>query len=75
MSRVNAATMPFSIQAAEEKLHTRPKISRFIIPLGATINMDGTALYQGVAAVFLCQAFGIDLTMTETIINVTDENF
>ena len=38
----SAATMPFSIQAAEEKLHTRPKISRFIIPLGATINMDGT---------------------------------
>ncbi len=63
----SAATMPFSIQAAEEKLHTRPKISRFIIPLGATINMDGTALYQGVAAIFLCQVFGIDLTMTETI--------
>lgn len=63
----SAATMPFSIQAAEEKLQTRPKISRFIIPLGATINMDGTALYQGVAAVFLCQVFGIDLTLTETV--------
>lgn len=63
----SAATMPFSIQAAEEKLHARPKISRFIIPLGATINMDGTALYQGVAAVFLCQVFNIDLTMTETV--------
>lgn len=64
----SAATMPFSIQAAEEKLKTRPKISRFIIPLGATINMDGTALYQGVAAVFLCQVFGIDLTLTETVL-------
>lgn len=64
----SAATMPFSIQAAEEKLKVRPQISRFIIPLGATINMDGTALYQGVAAVFLCQVFGIDLTTTETVL-------
>ncbi len=66
----SAATMPFSIQAAEEKLKTRPEISRFIIPLGATINMDGTALYQGVAAVFLCQVFGIDLSLSETILLV-----
>jgi len=64
----SAATMPFSIQAAEEKLKVRPEISRFIVPLGATVNMDGTALYQGVAAVFLCQAYGIDLTMPETIV-------
>ena len=64
----SAATMPFSIQAAEEKLEVRPQVSRFIIPLGATINMDGTALYQGVAAVFLCQAYGIDLSLTETIL-------
>ncbi len=66
----SAATMPFSIQAAEEKLKVRPEISRFIIPLGATINMDGTALYQGVAAVFLCQVFGIDLSMSETVLLV-----
>ena len=66
----SAATMPFSIQAAEEKLDVRPEISRFIVPLGATINMDGTALYQGVAAIFLCQVFGIDLTMTQTIMLV-----
>ena len=66
----SAATMPFSIQAAEEKLNIRPEISRFIIPLGATINMDGTALYQGVAALFLCQVFGIDLSMGETILLV-----
>lgn len=64
----SAATMPVTIKAAEENLKLRPEISRFIIPLGATINMDGTALYQAVAAVFLAQAFGIDLTLTETIL-------
>lgn len=64
----SAATMPVTIQAAEEKLHLRPEISRFIIPLGATINMDGTALYQAVAAVFLAQAFGVDLTTGETVL-------
>ncbi len=58
----SAATMPISIQAAEEKLGIRPEVSRFVIPLGATINMDGTALYQAVAALFLCQVFGIDLS-------------
>jgi len=64
----SGATMPFSIQAAEENLRIRPEISRFIIPLGATINMDGTALYQAVAAIFLCQVFGVDLTMGQTIL-------
>jgi proton glutamate symport protein len=64
----SAATMPFSIQAAEEKLNIRPKISRFIVPIGATINMDGTAMYQGIAALFLCQVFGIELTAPETIL-------
>jgi proton glutamate symport protein len=63
----SAATMPFSIQAAEEKLEVRPEISRFIVPLGATINMDGTALYQAVAAIFLCQVFGVELSMSETV--------
>lgn len=63
----SAATMPFSIQAAEEKLSVRPEISRFVVPLGATINMDGTALYQAVAAVFLCQVFGVELSMGETV--------
>lgn len=64
----SAATMPFSIQAAETKLKIRPEISRFVIPLGATINMDGTALYQAVAAIFLCQVFGIDLSLSETVL-------
>src|SRR5690606_28333491 len=64
----SAATMPFSIKAAEETLKLRPEIGRFVIPLGATVNMDGTALYQGVAAVFLCQVFGLDLSMGETVL-------
>lgn len=66
----SAVTMPFSIQAAEEKLKVRPEISRFTIPLGATVNMDGTALYQAVAAVFLCQVFGIELGVPETLMLV-----
>lgn len=64
----SAATMPISIQAAEEKLHIKEDVSRFVIPLGATINMDGTAMYQAIAALFLCQVFGIDLTMGETVL-------
>lgn len=61
----SAATMPFTLKAAEENLGVDPKISRFVIPLGATINMDGTALYQAAAALFLCSLFGVDLTTGE----------
>ena len=64
----SAATMPFSIQTAEEKLGVKPEIARVVIPVGATVNMDGTALYQGVAALFLCQFYGIDLDLTQTIL-------
>lgn len=57
----SAAVMPLSIQTAEEKLGVRPSIAQFVVPLGATINMNGTALYQGVATVFLAQVYGIDI--------------
>lgn len=60
----SAAVMPLSIKTAEEKLRVRPSISQFIIPIGATINMDGTALYQGIATVFLAQVFGVNLVFT-----------
>jgi Na+/H+-dicarboxylate symporter len=53
--------MPLSIRTAEEHLGVRPSISQFVIPLGATINMNGTALYQGVATIFLAQIYGIDI--------------
>ncbi|RXA16301.1 dicarboxylate/amino acid:cation symporter [Methanosarcina sp. MSH10X1] len=57
----SAAVMPLTLKTAEEKLDVRPSISQFVIPLGATVNMNGTALYQGVATVFLADIFGIDL--------------
>jgi Na+/H+-dicarboxylate symporter len=57
----SAAVMPLSIKTAEEKLGVRPSVSQFVIPLGATINMNGTALYQGVATIFLAQAYGVDI--------------
>lgn len=57
----SAAVMPLTIRTGEEKLGIRPSIAQFVIPLGATINMAGTALYQGVAAIFLAQVFGIDI--------------
>ncbi len=60
----SAAVMPLSIKTAEEKLKVRPSITQFIIPIGATINMDGTALYQAIATVFIAQVFGIDLALT-----------
>ena len=57
----SAAVMPLSIKTAEQGLGVRPQVSQFVIPLGATINMNGTALYQGVAAIFLAQVYGIDI--------------
>ncbi|MGD8999439.1 MAG: dicarboxylate/amino acid:cation symporter, partial [Granulosicoccaceae bacterium] len=57
----SAAVLPLTIRTAQDKLHIRSSVSQFVIPLGATINMDGTALYQGVAAIFLAQVFGVDI--------------
>jgi len=64
----SAAVMPLSIKTAEEKLKVKPKVSQFIIPLGATINMDGTALYQIIAVFFLAQLFNIDLGFTTILL-------
>ncbi len=55
------ATLPVTIECSEKNLGVSEEISSFVLPLGATINMDGTALYQGVAAVFISQVYGIDL--------------
>jgi Na+/H+-dicarboxylate symporter len=63
----SAAVMPLSIQTAEDELGVPPSIARFLIPLGATINMNGTALYQGVATVFLAQVFDVDLGTWELL--------
>jgi proton glutamate symport protein len=64
------ATMPVTLSVAEERLKTSPDVHGFVVPLGATVNMDGTALYQATVALFLCQVFGIDLTFMETILLV-----
>ena len=56
------ATIPMSIDTLKNKMGVSKKISSFTIPLGATINMDGTAIMQGVAVVFVAQAFGVNLT-------------
>jgi len=57
----SAATLPLTMETAEEKLGVSEEVSSFVLPLGATINMDGTSLYQAVAAVFLAQVYGMDL--------------
>lgn len=63
----SAATLPVTFDCVENNLGVRKEISGFVLPLGATINMDGTALYQGVAAVFIAQIYGIDLHLTEQL--------
>ena len=60
----SAATLPVTMERVEEKLGVAEEVSSFVLPLGATINMDGTALYQAVAAVFIAQSLGIDLGLT-----------
>ncbi len=63
----SSATLPVSLQVAQEDLEIPEKIAGFVLPLGATINMDGTALYQGVVTVFLAQLFGIPLHIGDQI--------
>ena len=64
------ATLPLTMNAVKKKSGVSTKISSFTLPLGATVNMDGTALYELVAAMFIAQAYGIELTFTEQIIGV-----
>lgn len=64
----SAAVMPLSIQVAEDKLGVKPSVSQFVIPLGATINMNGTALYQGVATVFLAQVYDVHLSVASLLL-------
>lgn len=60
----SAATLPVTIDCVEKRLGVKKEVSSFVLPIGATVNMDGTSLYQAVAAVFIAQAFGIDLTFS-----------
>jgi Na+/H+-dicarboxylate symporter len=61
----SSGTLPATIKASREEMGVSQGISSFVLPLGATINMDGTALYQGICAVFVAQAFGIDLAVSD----------
>jgi Na+/H+-dicarboxylate symporter len=64
----SSATLPVTMECVEEKNRVNHKASSFVLPLGATINMDGTALYEAVAAIFIAQLYGIDLTVGQQII-------
>lgn len=64
----SSATLPVTLECVKEKAKVSPKAAGFVLPLGATINMDGTALYEAVAAIFIAQAFGISLTAFQQVI-------
>lgn len=63
----SAATLPVTMERVEEHIGVDKEVSSFVLPVGATINMDGTSLYQAVAAVFIAQALGFDLTFTDQL--------
>ncbi|MBT6815397.1 MAG: dicarboxylate/amino acid:cation symporter, partial [Flavobacteriales bacterium] len=63
----SAATLPVTMERCEDHLGVSEEVSSFVLPLGATINMDGTSLYQAVAAVFIAQAYGMDLDMGQQL--------
>lgn len=60
----SAATLPVTLERVTEHLGVKEEVAGFVLPIGATINMDGTSLYQAVAAVFIAQAFGMDLSLS-----------
>ena len=66
----SAAALPVSMQGMQEKLKISKEVSSFVLPLGATINMDGNALYQGIVALFIAQAYGIEMTVSMQIMIV-----
>ena len=61
----SSATLPVTKRCIERNVGVREETSSFVLPLGATVNMDGTALYQGIAAVFIAQIYGMDLTLAQ----------
>ncbi len=64
----SSATLPLTIECVEKDAGVEPRVASFVLPLGATINMDGTALYESVAAVFIAQLYGIDLSFGQQVI-------
>lgn len=66
----SAATLPLTMESVERNAGVEPKAAQFVLPLGATINMDGTALYEAVAVIFIAQAMGVDLSLGQQILVV-----
>jgi Na+/H+-dicarboxylate symporter len=64
----SSATLPVTLRCTTQHLHVKPEIAGFVIPLGATINMDGTALYEAAAAIFIANLAGIELNMAQQLI-------
>ena len=66
----SSATLPLTMEAIEKKAGVSNKVTSFVLPIGATINMDGTALYECIAVMFIAQAYGVELGLVEQIIVV-----
>ena len=64
----SAAALPVSMETVREEFRVRESVSSFVLPLGATMNMDGTALFEGIAAVFLAHLFGLELSTLDTVV-------
>lgn len=64
----SSSILPVTLSTAKENLAVRESVADFVIPLGATVNMDGTALYQGIAALFLAQIFGVSLSFLDQVV-------
>src|SRR5690606_6947099 len=62
------ATLPLTINCIEERAGISNRVSSFVLPLGATINMDGTALYEAVAVLFIAQVYGVDLGLGQQVV-------
>ena len=63
----SAATLPVTMECVNDNLKVPEKVSNFVLPIGATVNMDGTSLYQAVAAIFLAQFFDVDLSISQQL--------
>lgn len=66
----SSATLPVTMECIEDKLGGDPRVGNLVLPLGATINMDGTALYEAVAAVFIAQSYNVDLSFADQVVVV-----